>query len=156
MIIIYLPLLILLFLLQDKMSTVLSLYIPIVSEKCSENYMKTVFVEKKIGKIMRVDFVENITKKRREAFIHFDEWYESEECKKLKDDIMNPTSITKLYHTNDRFWPILVNKNAHKRNINPDYKILSSHEVKIVCANSLNLIKPEKMEVNKTGKKMKS
>lgn len=134
----------------------LSLYIPIIQEKISEEYIKSTFNKKNIGKILRVDFVVNIKKNRREAFIHFDEWYESEECKKLKDDIMNPTSKTKLYHTNDRFWPILVNKNAHKRNINPDYKILSSHEVKIVCANSLNLIKPEKMEVNKTGKKMKS
>jgi len=134
----------------------LSLYIPIIQEKISEEYIKSTFNKKNIGKILRVDFVVNIKKNRREAFIHFDEWYESEECKKLKDDIMNPTSKTKLYHTNDRFWPILVNKNAHKRNINPDYKILTSHEVKIVCANSLNLIKPEKMEVNKTGKKMKS
>ena len=137
-------------------SEMLSLYIPIIQEKISEEYIKSTFNKKNIGKILRVDFVVNIKKNRREAFIHFDEWYESEECKKLKDDIMNPTSKTKLYHTNDRFWPILVNKNAHKRNINPDYKILSSHEVKIVCANSLNLIKPEKMEVNKTGKKMKS
>lgn len=137
-------------------SEMLSLYIPIIQEKISEEYIKSTFNKKNIGKILRVDFVVNIKKNRREAFIHFDEWYESEECKKLKDDIMNPTSKTKLYHTNDRFWPILVNKNAHKRNINPDYKILTSHEVKIVCANSLNLIKPEKMEVNKTGKKMKS
>ena len=137
-------------------SEMLSLYIPIIQEKISEEYIKSTFNKKNIGKILRVDFVVNIKKNRREAFIHFDEWYESEECKKLKDDIMNPTSKTKLYHTNDRFWPILVNKNAHKRNINPDCKILSSHEVKIVCANSLNLIKPEKMEVNKTGKKMKS
>jgi len=95
-------------------------------------------------------------KNRREAFIHFDEWYDNEECKKLKDDIMDPNTKTKLYHTNERFWPILVNKNPHKRIINPDYKILSNHEVKIVCANSLNLIKLEKMVANSTTKRIKA
>ena len=126
-------------------SPVLSLYIPVIQEKTSEEYIKSIFSKKNIGKILRVDFVVNMKKNRREAFIHFDEWYDNEECKKLKDDIMDPNTKTKLYHTNERFWPILVNKNPHKRIINPDYKILSNHEVKIVCANSLNLIKLEKM-----------
>jgi len=137
-------------------SPVLSLYIPVIQEKTSEEYIKSIFNKKNIGKILRVDFVVNIKKNRREAFIHFDEWFENEECKKLKDDIMDPNTKTKLYHTNDRFWPILVNKNPHKRNINPDYKILSTHEVKIVCANSLNLIKPEKIGVNSTTKRIKA
>lgn len=136
--------------------SVLSLYIPIIQEKTSEEYIKTTFTRKNIGKILRVDFVMNVKKNRREAFIHFDEWYENEECKKLKDDIMDPTTKTKMYHTNDRFWPILVNKNAHKRIDNPDYMIINNNEVKIACASSLNLIKPEKMGVNCTAKKMRA
>ena len=136
--------------------SVLSLYIPIILKNTSEEYIKATFSKKNIGKILRVDFVINVKKNRREAFIHFDEWYENEECKKLKDDIMDPTTKTKLYHTNDRFWPILVNKNAHKRIDNPDYRIINNHEVKIVCANSLNLIKPEKIEVSGTAKKIKA
>ena len=136
--------------------SVLSLYIPVIQEKTSEEYIKSIFSKKNIGKILRVDFVVNMTKNRREAFIHFDEWYENEECKKLKDDIMDPNTKTKLYHTNERFWPILVNKNPHKRIINPDYKILSNHEVKTVCANSLNLIKPEKMVAKSTVKRIKA
>ena len=137
-------------------SPVLSLYIPVIQEKTSEEYIKSIFSKKNIGKILRVDFVVNMKKNRREAFIHFDEWYDNEECKKLKDDIMDPNTKTKLYHTNERFWPILVNKNPHKRIINPDYKILSNHEVKIVCANSLNLIKLEKMVANSTTKRIKA
>tara|TARA_B000000441_G_C21628954_1_gene282234 strand:- start:304 stop:723 length:420 start_codon:yes stop_codon:yes gene_type:complete len=137
-------------------SPVLSLYIPVIQEKTSEEYIKSIFIKKNIGKILRVDFVVNMKKNRREAFIHFDEWYDNEECKKLKDDIMDPNTKTKLYHTNERFWPILVNKNPHKRIINPDYKILSNHEVKIVCANSLNLIKLEKMVANSTTKRIKA
>jgi hypothetical protein len=120
--------------------SVLSLYIPIVSEKCSENYMKTVFVEKKIGKIMRVDFVENIIKKRREAFIHFDEWFDTDESNALKDDILNLDTKTKLYYTEKRFWPILVNKNAHKRINNPNYKILDNDKIKNEFVKSLNII----------------
>jgi len=137
-------------------SSVLSLYIPVISEKTSEDYIKSTFSKKNIGKILRVDFVVNIKKNRREAFIHFDEWFDNEECKMLQDDILDPDTKTRLYHTNDNFWPILVNKSAHKRNNNPNYKIISNNVVKIVCSNSLNLIKPEKMVANSTVKRIKA
>ena len=136
-------------------SSVLSLYIPIISEQTSEDYIKATFSKKNIGKILRVDFVVNIKKNRREAFIHFDEWFDNEECKKLKDDILDPNTKTKLYHTNDRFWPLLINRNAHKRSNNPDYKIINTNEVKTICVNSLNLIKPTK-QVSNSSKKLKA
>ena len=58
-------------------SSILSLYVPIISNSTSEAYIKKMFNIKKIGKIMRVDFVKNIAKNRREAFIHFEEWYDT-------------------------------------------------------------------------------
>jgi len=137
--------------------SVLSLYIPIISESTSEDYIKSSFEKNKIGKILRVDFVHNIQKNRREAFIHFDEWFDTTECVKLKESILDPNVKAKLYHTSDRFWPLLVNKNAHKRNNNPNYKVLENIEVKTACANTLNIIKvePKLKKQASVSKKMK-
>ena len=137
--------------------SVLSLYIPIISESTSEDYIKSSFEKNKIGKILRVDFVHNIQKNRREAFIHFDEWFDTIECVKLKESILDPNVKAKLYHTSERFWPLLVNKNAHKRNNNPNYKVLENSEVKTACANTLNIIKvePKLKKQASVSKKMK-
>ena len=111
--------------------SVLSLYIPVISNSVSETYIKTMFKNKNIGTVLRVDFVKNIEKNRREAFIHFDEWFDNEESKLLKEDILNPDTKTqfKFNHT-DKFWPLLVNKNPHKRINNPKYLVLDTSEVK--------------------------
>ena len=111
-------------------SSVLSLYIPIISESTSETYIKKMFVSKNIGKVLRVDFVKNKAKNRKEAFIHFDEWFDNDESKKLKDDILNPESKTRFkYSHGDKFWPLLVNKNAHNKVANPNYEILKTGDV---------------------------
>ena len=47
------------------------------------------FAKKNIGKIAHVDFVKNIAKNRREAFLHFEEWFNNEEANNLKEDILN-------------------------------------------------------------------
>lgn len=111
-------------------SSVLSLYVPIISHSTSETYIKKMFALKNIGKVLRVDFVKNIAKNRTEAFIHFDEWFDNEESKKLKEDILNPESKTRFkYSTGDKFWPLLVNKNAHNKVTNPNYEILKTYDV---------------------------
>lgn len=137
--------------------SVLSLYIPIIAENTSEDYIKSVFVKKNIGRILKVDFVFNIQKKRREAFIHFDEWFEAQESNEFKEDVLNSDSKTKLFHSDRRFWPILVNKNPHKRVSNSNYKIIKNNEVKIEFANSLNVITPSrKVSQVAENKKVKS
>ena len=83
--------------------SVLSLYIPIISDSVSENYIKKIFVNKNIGKILRVDFVKNIQKNRREAFIHFDEWFVNDEVSALKKDIEDPNTKTKLMYNDKNF-----------------------------------------------------
>ena len=95
-------------------SSVLSLYIPVISKTTSEAYIKKMFTSNKIGKIMRVDFVFNKAKNRNEAFIHFDEWFNTTESMALKEDILNPDTKTRFkYNESNKFWPLLVNKNAH-------------------------------------------
>ena len=85
------------------------------------------FASKNIGKVLRVDFVKNKAKNRNEAFVHFDEWFDNDESKKLKADILNPESKTRFkYSHGDKFWPLLVNKNAHNKVTNPNYEVLKN------------------------------
>ena len=110
--------------------SVLSLYIPVISNTTSESYIRKIFNQKKIGNILRVDFVKNLEKNRREAFIHFDEWFDTEESKKLKEQIMSSNSNTRfVYNDSGKFWPLLVNKNAHRRVNNPNYETIKTKDV---------------------------
>ena len=120
--------------------SVLSLYIPIIAESISEEYIKKMFKTHNIGLILRVDFVKNLLKNRREAFVHFDEWYNSEESKKMKEDILNPNTKTRfVYNESGKFWPLLINKNAHKRVDNPNYEVLNKSEMKSAYKTCLTL-----------------
>ena len=116
--------------------SVLSLYIPII-RNTSEEYIIKMFKTHNIGKVMRVDFVYNKAKNRREAFVHFDEWFTSEESKQLQEDILDPNTKTQFKYQGEKFWPLLVNKNAHARVHNPNYEILDKAEVKNVLKSAL-------------------
>ena len=141
--------------------SVLSLYIPIITESISEEYIKKMFKTHNIGIILRVDFVKNLVKNRREAFVHFDEWYNSEESKKMKEDILNPNTKTRfIYNEAGKFWPLLINKNAHKRFDNPNYEVLNKSEIKTAYKTSLILTftnnhKNEKLEKPRKENKKK-
>lgn len=127
-------------------SSYLSIYIPIISESTSEEYIKKMFNSNKIGKIMRVDFVKNKNKNRREAFVHFHEWFDTDESKKLQEDILNPNSKTRFKYLNtNKYWPLLVNKNPDKKVVNPNYEIVKKEVIK----NSLK----EEFKLNSTGYK---
>tara|TARA_B100000963_G_scaffold185576_1_gene161325 strand:+ start:147 stop:563 length:417 start_codon:yes stop_codon:yes gene_type:complete len=134
-------------------SSILSLYVPIISNSTSEAYIKKMFNIKKIGKIMRVDFVKNIAKNRREAFIHFEEWYDTEEANHLKEDVLNNDTKTQFkYNNSDKFWPLLVNKSNNKE-VNPNYIILSTSDVKSTYKQSLNIKKHENPSMQKNKQK---
>ena len=136
-------------------SSFLSLYIPIIPESMSEAYIKKMFNNANIGKIMRVDFVKNKVKNRREAFIHFDEWFDSDESKKLKEDILNPDTKTRFkYNQTNKFWPLLVNKNAHNKTPNPNYEVLKEKDIKTTYKQSLNVKTPKPINIE-TNKKTK-
>ena len=138
-------------------SSILSLYVPIISESISEAYIKKMFANKNIGKIAYVDFVKNISKNRREAFIHFEEWFTNEEANLLKEDILNNDTKTRFkYNDSNKFWPLLVNKNPNRKEANPNYIILNTEEVKNVYKVSLNLKNTkDKGENNKKIKRTK-
>jgi len=119
--------------------SVLSLYIPVITDAASEQFIKKMFKTNNIGTILRVDFVKNKEKNRREAFIHFDEWFTTDESKTLQEDILNPDTRTRFKYTKSgKFWPLLVNKNPHKRVNNPKYEILTDADIKNEYTNVLN------------------
>jgi hypothetical protein len=112
--------------------SVLSLYIPIIDAETSEQYIIKMFQDHNIGKVMRVDFVKNTVKNRREAFLHFDEWFDNDVSKALREDILDTSTKSRLVYCGTKFWPLLVNKNAHSRVPNPNYEVLKTEEVKSV------------------------
>jgi len=137
-------------------SNFLSLYIPIISEYTSETYIKKMFAKKNIGKIAHVDFVKNIAKNRREAFLHFEEWFNNEEANNLKEDILNKDTKTRFkYNDSNKFWPLLVNKNPNKKEVNSNYIILDNSEIKNKYKLSLNLNKKNENLPNIRNKKEK-
>tara|TARA_Y100000992_G_scaffold290998_1_gene247051 strand:+ start:2867 stop:3301 length:435 start_codon:yes stop_codon:yes gene_type:complete len=141
---------------MSSSSGLLSLYVPIISEYTSETYIKKMFANKNIGKIARVDFVKNIVKNRREAFIHFEEWFNNKEANNLKEDILNKDTKTRFkYNDSKKFWPLLVNKNPNKKEVNPNYIILDSSEIKNTYKISLNLNKKNDNLLKITNKKEK-
>jgi hypothetical protein len=108
-----------------------SLYIPTIATSVSEAYVKTMFAKHNIGKVSRVDFVQNVIKGRREAFVHFEEWFTTPEATKLQADILNPAIQAQFkYCESGKFWWVMVNTNSNQRVYNPDYKNLTRKEVK--------------------------
>ena len=98
-----------------------SIYIPIIGNNITSDFVKKCFHEKLVGKVDHVDFVINKKKLRREAFVHFSEWYNSEEADRIKNLFDNYNEIGKdgtkfIYNDKLNFWPILRNKNPLEKN----------------------------------------
>lgn len=108
----------------------LSLYIPVIQDNITETNVKQVFIKKNYGEVERVDFVRNKLKNRREAFVHFKVWYDNEDVKEFKDRINNPNTKTRVYHTNNKFWPILINHNVNPEKKNPNY--INENDMEVV------------------------
>ena len=93
-----------------------SLYIPVIGKNVCAEFVAKKFLEANIGNVERVDFVVNKVKGRREAFVHFSEWFASETANKLKSQLeisMSTGEQCQFKYNNDtqQYWPLLVNKN---------------------------------------------
>lgn len=133
--------------------SVLSLYIPVISTTVSEQYIIKMFKTHNIGIVLRVDFVKNIKKNRREAFVHFLEWFNNDKSVDLQKDVQNVDTKTKfVYSETGKFWPLLVNKNAHKRVNNPNYEILKINDIVSEYTSSLKLMGKSNNENNMSRK----
>ena len=106
-----------------------SIYIPIIGTNISQEYIANVFQEKNIGLVSRVDFVLNKIKNRREAFVHFSEWYNTNEANQLKYNLEKTSNEKcRFIYSGNNYWPILLNKNPVEKN-NPNRKSNSVYEI---------------------------
>lgn len=92
-----------------------SLYIPVIGKNVSSHFVAKKFLEANIGNVERVDFVVNKVKGRREAFVHFSEWFNSDTANKLKSQLDNSMSSGeqcqfKYNNHSHQYWPLLINK----------------------------------------------
>ncbi len=105
---------------STEMPMMTSLYIPIIGKDITEEYVIKCFHDNNIGKVSHVDFVLNKEKKlRREAFVHFSEWYHTEQANQLKSqlDIAKATcQRCQILHNGTNYWPLLLNKNPLEKN----------------------------------------
>ena len=88
----------------------LSVYIPIVDENINDTTIKAVFEHLGLGIISRVDFVYSSLGKKQ-AFLHFEAWYECDKARKVQRDILNSDCNARLVYDNPKFWPLLLNRN---------------------------------------------
>ena len=100
---------------------VASLYIPVIKANITHEFIQKCFHENNIGKVSHVDFVFNKQKSRREAFVHFSEWYDTDMAYQLKSKLENTSSSDEkcrfVYNTElALYWPILINKNPLQKN----------------------------------------
>jgi hypothetical protein len=108
----------------------MSLYIPVISNS-TEEFIKLMFLRHKIGKVSRVDYVQNLEKHRKEAFVHFEEWFVTPEAILMQTEIMDPNIKARFkYCESGKYWPLLVNKNATTQVYNPKYKNIDSKIMK--------------------------
>jgi len=87
----------------------LSLYIPVIDEKIDQAFITGIFENLKIGEISRIDFVYSLVGKKQ-AFIHFNKWYDNSKVHELQKKIMSPSANARIIYDKPKFWPILQNR----------------------------------------------
>lgn len=116
---------------QCDTTMVTSIYIPFMDNTTTSDYITKCFHEKNVGKVDHVDFVINKQKHRREAFVHFSEWYNTDDAVKLKGDL-EVNQVTgkqcRFVHNGSQYWPILLNKKPLEKN-SPERKSNSVYEL---------------------------
>ena len=92
-----------------KFNDKLSLYIPVIDEKINQAFITSIFENLKIGEISRIDFVYSLVGKKQ-AFIHFNKWYDNASVHALQKKIMSPSANARVIYDKPKFWPILPNR----------------------------------------------
>ena len=87
----------------------LSLYIPVIDEKIDQAFITGIFENLQIGEISRIDFVYSLVGKKQ-AFIHFNKWYDNSKVHELQKKIMSPSANARIIYDKPKFWPILQNR----------------------------------------------
>ena len=92
-------------------STIPSIYIPYVHYTITEADFKNVFNQLNLGKVSRVDLV-NKNNNTLMAFVHFEEWYNTDVAKNLLNTINDPTQTATILYNDPYYWTLLPNKST--------------------------------------------
>mgnify|MGYP003332549523 FL=1 len=98
---------------EDSFNFTLSLYIPVITGKITEAFIKETFHRLDVGEVSRVDFV-NTTKNgrvTRQAFVHFNVWYYTKTASNLQARVLDTQINAKLVYDDPYFWPLLPTSN---------------------------------------------
>jgi hypothetical protein len=91
----------------------LSIYIPVISARIIESKIKEIFNLLDIGLVSRVDFINKTNNNRisRQAFVHFEKWYDTRSARNLQTRILDPTINARIVYDDPHFWPLLPTNN---------------------------------------------
>ena len=88
----------------------LSIYIPrVTSEWADEAMIMETFKNNNIGIVTRVDIVKKET--YYQAFVHFQQWYDSQMTRNLQSRILDPNREARIVHDDPNYFLLLKNKN---------------------------------------------
>lgn len=118
---------------HDVFDPTLSVYIPIIIGNISQDKIINLFKKLDIGLVSRVDFVNKFNKKGKlvkEAFIHFEKWYNTASAENLQARIKDPNINAKLVYDDPKYWPILPAHNPAQEQPKhiKEQNVLSTHE----------------------------
>jgi hypothetical protein len=89
-----------------------SLCIPYVFSNITENKIRNVFYQLKLGKIKRIDILKrksNRGENYNRVFIHFYKWYNDKKVIEIRQRLISGKDI-KIVYDNPWFWKVSVNK----------------------------------------------
>ena len=102
---------------QTSIDNTLSIYIPRVFSNITDQRIKKIFHSLKLGNVNRVDFVARQSNSDNEmdpgkmAFIHFENWIESNCVRNLQEKILSPEKEARLVYDDPYYWILLPNTN---------------------------------------------
>jgi hypothetical protein len=100
----------------------LSLYIPRVIGSITEQFIIQYFTSQNIGKVIKVDFIKIENKKKdgktfNSVYIHFEEWFQSENAILFQQEIYGPNKQIKVVYDGPWYWYVLENVSKKKLRI---------------------------------------
>ena len=91
----------------------LSLYIPFIRDNVSLETFQETFHSTNIGKVSSVDFVFNAKNPLREAFVHFEVFYDTQDAYDFQTNLVREQKM-KIWYEDNCFWSISENFSKKK------------------------------------------
>jgi hypothetical protein len=101
---------------NDKMS----LFIPRISSGISRGHIMRVFIDLRIGHVIRIDFVwknDRNGQRYKSAYIHFLEWFDTTATRNLQERVLSPEKEARIVYDDPWFWIVLPNTSSRNAEV---------------------------------------